>query len=161
MLLDIVVLPPPPVASRLGKLARQLNQSYPSWYVVDNKQLLLHISLLHLSLGKWRLPELSRVVGTIARDVKKFRLRATTLTASRESAELTLSLPKQLRKLNRKVVEQCVSLRTELCRGHFIESRQPNSAGYLRSTVRSELLFISNLILRCWRTIGLGRVIEP
>ena len=58
MLLDIVILPPPHIRKRVGEISKKIGKKYKLTWAVDNKKLIPHISLYHLSIAPNSLTEI-------------------------------------------------------------------------------------------------------
>lgn len=67
MLIDIVILPPEKIRNMVGVRVRKAFGNSPNFFVVDNKNLIPHLSLWHLRTSEKKLPkiaeELQQVVG--------------------------------------------------------------------------------------------------
>ena len=67
MLLDIVILPPKEIRSRIGlQMKKEVGNSL-NYFVVDNKKLIPHLSLWHLRTSEKRLP---KIIGGLKQVVK-------------------------------------------------------------------------------------------
>ena len=68
MLVDIVILPPEKIRNMVGVRVRKAFGNSPNFFVVDNKNLIPHLSLWHLRTSEKKLPkiaeELKRVVSS-------------------------------------------------------------------------------------------------
>ncbi|MFH1867286.1 MAG: hypothetical protein ABIJ81_04375 [Patescibacteria group bacterium] len=112
MLLDIVILPPALIRAKVGKFARTLAKSMPVRYVIDNHKLIPHVSLFHINISKNRLDKLIDVVKKISLHIKPFKIIGGKINVGTISLEINFKKSKQIRLLNKKVVNSCSRLRT-------------------------------------------------
>ena len=116
MFLDIVILPPKELRERLGKKIKQATADYPKVIVVDNKKFIPHVSLFHIRTSKAGLKKISKLLPEIIKNYRSIKLSSTIFDIRGESGRiwfvLGLTNPRELRKLNSKVVYACRSFRT-------------------------------------------------
>lgn len=114
MLIDIVILPPQSLRSKVGKKIRVVVNNYPYLYVVDNVKLIPHLSLFHLRASKSKLKKLEQTVGTIVERYKSFQLKSVRFYKYSKGPVLSfrISKPAILSKLNGEVVENCRKFRS-------------------------------------------------
>lgn len=113
MLIDIVILPPKSVRSKVGKKIQSVTKGFSYLYVVDNVRLIPHLSLFHLRISKFKLRKLEQVVDQIVRKYKPFLLRSTGFVNYNKDTVLhfKISKPAVLSKLNREIIGKCRTLR--------------------------------------------------
>ncbi len=113
MLIDIVILPPKNIRSKVGKKIQAVAKDYPHRYIVDNVKLIPHLSLFHLRVSKPKLKKLGQAVGKIVGKYQPFRLKSVRIVKYEKDTVLhfRISKPAILSKLNREITEKCRKFR--------------------------------------------------
>ncbi|MBI4050791.1 MAG: 2'-5' RNA ligase family protein [Candidatus Doudnabacteria bacterium] len=115
MLLDIVILPPKVLRQRIGKKIKDATKDVKAVFVVNNKKLILHLSLFHIRTSKARLSRLSGIVKGIVKKHKVMNMRSAGLEISKSGSGIVyvnVSYPLKLVRLREEVFNSCYPLRT-------------------------------------------------
>ncbi|MCL5666241.1 MAG: 2'-5' RNA ligase family protein [Patescibacteria group bacterium] len=115
MLTDIIILPPKRLRNLVGRRLRQATKALNYYYLVDNRKLVPHLSLLHLRISKNRLALLEKVISNIASKHRIFHIRSIKVGLYSHNAtvlNLFFSKASALKKLNTEIVQKCSKLRT-------------------------------------------------
>lgn len=75
MRLDIVILPPRALSEKIGKTLRATAKRFAFNFIVDNRQLLPHVSLLHLQTKPNNLSRIISATAEIAKHQRKFKIK--------------------------------------------------------------------------------------
>ena len=112
MLLDIVILPSTKERRRLGLFAQQLSKRYKARYIVDNKNLIPHISLYHFRTSTTKLKIIEKAVKKAIGSKKHLSIEGKLIHKGRYSIELILRKTEALRLLNKSILRYCALFRT-------------------------------------------------
>ncbi len=112
MELDIVLLPPKALSQKIGRLVKKLDARYGLAVAVDNKQLLPHISLLHLKTKPGRIKKIISATLGVGRRHKAFQLNFTKPRAGQKFFVIDLKNTSPLYVLHLGVVKAVAKFRT-------------------------------------------------
>lgn len=112
MLLDIVILPPQELRQKIGRKMKDAMKGVSSVFFVDNKRLIPHLSLFHISTSPPRIKKLEKIVSNIVNKYRPLQISSTKFMAKGKNGGFELSNTTRLKKLNREMVAACYELRT-------------------------------------------------
>lgn len=115
MLLDVVILPPKGVRRKIGSKLEKEIKKLPHIFIVDNKELIPHVSLWHLRISETKIHILARELRKITKGQKPIKITSTDLhIVGKYKVCLSLAIKKStaLEKLQQKVFQISYPLRT-------------------------------------------------
>lgn len=115
MLLDIVILPPDNVRKKVAKALKRAIAGVKHEYVIDNRRLIPHLSLLHLRVERRNFFRLAEAVQEVVSKYKPFKIRSTrTLPYPGHDRVSNLLFQKTpaMKKLNQEIVLECNGFRS-------------------------------------------------
>jgi 2'-5' RNA ligase len=110
MLIDIVILPPEKIRNLVGLKIRKATKGLGYYYIVDNTELIPHLSLFHLRIKKRNIFDLEKTLKKILSGLSPFKVRSSKVYISRRNNKgigIGFALTKILTELNTKVVGLC------------------------------------------------------
>lgn len=120
MLLDVVILAPLPLRKAIGKQSLRLKKEFKLLYAVDNKKLIPHISLFHLSIEPKNLSQVEKKLKTVVATQKAFPIKLDGVKSGAQFFSYGIENSKNLYQLHKKIVSGLKDLRRGPMAGKFV-----------------------------------------